>query len=308
VKVAALAGGVGGAKLLVGLDRALRQPDDELTAIVNTGDDAVIYGVHVSPDVDIVTYWLAGVADFQRGWGLAGDTFTIVEALARLGRDTWFRLGDRDFATCLFRTERLRAGVSLSSVTDEIRRALRVDTRIIPATDDPVQTRVVTADGRTLEFQEYFVKEHFEPEVSDVFFSGAEDAKPAPGTLDAITAADVVVVCPSNPIVSIGPILALPGMRDALRRHPNAVGVTPIVRGQALKGPAASLLTGMVGESSASAVARMYADFVDTFVVDLTDPEEVERLSDVPVTAVSGDTVMTDHERAEALASWLLAL
>jgi LPPG:FO 2-phospho-L-lactate transferase len=308
VKVAALAGGVGGAKLLVGLSRALGGADDELAAIVNIGDDAVIYGVHVSPDVDIVTYWLAGIADFDRGWGIAGDTFNVVEALAELGRETWFRLGDRDFATCLFRTERMRGGASLSAVTDEIRRALGVEARVLPATDDTVRTNVITTDGRTLEFQEYFVKERFEPEVTEVLFAGAADAKPAPGILDTIASADTVVVCPSNPVVSVGPMLALPGIRDALRVHPKVVAVTPIVRGRALKGPADRLLASTVGDSSASAVARMYADFLDTFVVDATDAEETERVSDLGVNAVTRDTLMTDHGRAEALARSLLEL
>jgi LPPG:FO 2-phospho-L-lactate transferase len=308
VKVAALAGGVGGAKLLVGLSRALGGPHDELAAIVNTGDDAVIYGVHISPDVDIVTYWLAGIADFDRGWGIAGDTFNVVEALAELGRETWFRLGDRDFATCLFRTERMREGASLSAITDEIRRTLGVEARVLPATDDTVRTNVITADGRTLEFQEYFVKDRFEPEVTEVLFAGAADAKPAPGILDTIASADKVVVCPSNPVVSVGPMLALPGIRDALRVHPKVVAVTPIVRGSALRGPADRLLASTVGDSSASAVARMYADFLDTFVVDATDAEETERVSDLGVNAVARDTVMTDHGRAEALARSLLEL
>src|SRR5687768_5182993 len=162
MKVAALAGGVGGSKLLVGLQRAL--PDGALTAVVNTGDDAVIYDVHVSPDVDIVTYWLAGIADVERGWGLAGDTFEVVDSLARLGVDAWLRLGDRDLATCMHRTSLLRQGLALSTITDELRRALEVPTQVIPMSDDPVATRIDTADGRTLEFQEYFVKERCEPE------------------------------------------------------------------------------------------------------------------------------------------------
>ncbi|HEX2241555.1 MAG TPA: 2-phospho-L-lactate transferase CofD family protein, partial [Actinomycetota bacterium] len=213
MRVAALAGGVGGAKLLVGLDTAL--PRGQLTAIVNTGDDATIYGVHVSPDVDIVTYWLAGLADTQRGWGLKNDTFNLIEGLARLGHDTWFRLGDRDFATCLHRTQLLRAGATLTSVTDEIRRALDVRAVVLPMSDDRAPTLLETRDGRILEFQQYFVKEKTEPEIAAVRLP--QDAKPAPGVLDAIVNADVVVLCPSNPFVSIAPILALPGVRAALR-------------------------------------------------------------------------------------------
>src|SRR5688572_17547323 len=181
--VTALAVGVGGAKLMVGLQR-VAGPD--LTSIVNTGDDTVIYGVHVSPDVDIVTYWLAGIADRRRGWGISGDTFTVIEALRRLGRDTWFSLGDRDFATCLHRTERIAAGAGLTEVTNEIARLLGVEATVIPMTDDPVATRIVTEDGRTLEFQEYFVRERCMPEVREVRFAGISDASPAPGVLARI--------------------------------------------------------------------------------------------------------------------------
>jgi LPPG:FO 2-phospho-L-lactate transferase len=201
VKVTALAGGVGGAKLMIGLDRAV--PPEDLTAIINTGDDAVIYGVHVSPDVDIVTYWLAGLADVQRGWGIKDDTFSIVAALKALGQEAWFQLGDRDFATCLVRTARLRAGASLTTITDEIRRHLNVRPRILPMSDDPVRTSFVTTDDRRLEFQEYFVKEQHRPDIAEVILNGIDDAKPAPGVLDAINEADLIVVCPSNPIISI---------------------------------------------------------------------------------------------------------
>ncbi|MEA2498590.1 MAG: 2-phospho-L-lactate transferase, partial [Actinomycetota bacterium] len=199
MKVTALAGGVGGAKLLVGLELAA---GSELTAIVNTGDDAEIYGVHVSPDVDIVTYWLAGLADTERGWGLEGDTFLVVDGLASLGYDSWFRLGDRDFATCIYRTERMRAGATLSDATREIALALGVRPTVLPMTNDPVATVIDTTDGRTLEFQEYFVKERQMPEVKEVRITGASEASPAPGVLDSIRSADKVVLCPSNPIVS----------------------------------------------------------------------------------------------------------
>lgn len=304
MNVAALAGGVGGAKLLVGLQRALAP--GHLTAIVNTGDDAVVYGVHVSPDVDIVTYWLAGVADTERGWGLRGDTFSFVGGLRALGVDAWFGLGDRDLATCLYRTERLRAGASLSAVADEVRRALGVAARVLPATDDPVRTTVVTADGRTLEFQEYFVRERHEPDVARVVVAGLDDAKPAPGVLDALAAADVVVVCPSNPLLSIAPVVGLPGVRDALRAHARVVAVTPIVRGAALKGPADRLLRTTGADPSASGVAALYADFADEFVVDASDGDEIARVEALGLRARTLDTLMTDHDRAEALARALL--
>lgn len=302
MKVTALAGGVGGAKLLVGLDRT----GAELTAIVNTGDDAEIYGVHVAPDVDIVTYWLAGLADIERGWGIRGDTFTVVESLGRLGAETWFRLGDHDFATCLFRTERLVTGHTLSHITDEIRRALGVKARLIPMSDQPVRTRLDTAKGETLDFQEYFVKLRQEPDITAVRFAGIADAKPAPGVIEAIRGADTVIVCPSNPIVSIGPILALPDVRDALREHPRVVAVSPLIRGKALKGPADKMMKATGATASASGVAALYQDFVDTFVVDETDDVEAALVEALGIRSLVADTVMTDHDASERLARTLL--
>ncbi|HEX2234788.1 MAG TPA: 2-phospho-L-lactate transferase [Actinomycetota bacterium] len=306
VRVTALAGGVGGAKLLVGLQRVL--PPGSLTAIVNTGDDATIYGIHVSPDVDIVTYWLAGIADTERGWGIAGDTFAMLEARARLGGDAWFRLGDRDLATCLYRTERLRAGETLSSVTDRIRRALGVSTPIVPMSDDAVRTLVECADGRVLGFQDYFVKEATEPEVVAVAFDGAARAAPAPDALDAIARAGRIVLCPSNPVLSIGPILELPGIRDALRAHPDVVAVTPIVAGRALKGPADRLLRALHGDSSAAAVARLYADFCDTFVVDVEDSAQERAVTAAGPRAAALNTIMGDRDASARLAAQLVAL
>ena len=306
-KVTALAGGVGGAKLLIGLDRAL--PADDLTAIINTGDDAVMYGVHVSPDIDIVSYWLAGMADLDRGWGIKDDTFSLVDALRKLGQDAWFMLGDRDFATCLLRTIRMKAGASLTEVTDELRRHLKVRPRLLPMSDDRVPTSFVTTDGRALEFQEYFVKERHEPDIAEVILNGIEDASPAPGVLEAISSADIVVVCPSNPIVSIGPIISIPGVRDALRSHPKVVAVSPIVRGAALKGPADRLLESVGAEVSAAGVAGMYSDFVDTFVFDRVDEShhaEVEERAGGP--AVALDTIMDNTSASEQLARGILSL
>lgn len=307
MKVTALAGGVGGAKLMIGLDRVV--PSDDLTAIINTGDDAVIYGVHVSPDIDIVTYWLAGMADTDRGWGIRDDTFTIVDALESLGEDTWFQLGDRDFATCLIRTARLAAGASLTTVTDEIRRHLRVGPALLPMSDDPVRTSFLTTDGRSLEFQEYFVKERHQPDIAEIAFNGIDGAKPSPDVIDAIADADLVVLCPSNPIVSIGPILALTGVREALREHPRVVAVSPIVRGAALKGPADRLLRAVGAEVSAAGVARMYSDFVDTFVFDRSDEAHHAEIQDKSgVHAIAFDTIMTTVAASERLARGILSL
>lgn len=303
MRVAALAGGVGGAKLLVGLQRAGGR---DLTAIVNTADDDEIYGVYVSPDVDIVTYWLAGIADTERGWGIEGDTFTVVDALAKTGAEAWFRLGDRDLATCLYRTERMRAGESLSAVTQEIGAALGVAASVLPMSDDPIRTRVTTREGEVLSFQEYFVREKTAPQVTDVELAGIEGAKPATGVVEAIRDADAVVVCPSNPILSVGPILSLPGIRDALREHHRVIAVSPIVKGAALKGPAARLLSSLGWEASASGVARLYADFCDTFVVDASDRSEAEPVAALGIRPLVLDTIMTDHDASESLAQALI--
>ncbi len=304
--ITALAGGVGGSKLLVGLQNAL--VPGELTAVVNTADDATMYGVHVSPDVDIVTYWLCGLADTERGWGLRDDTFNVVAGFARLGQEVWFSLGDADLATCLFRTQRMADGVSLSAVTDEVRRALGVETRIMPMSDDAVRTRVVTEDGRTLEFQEYFVKEHQEPAVKEVRFAGIGDAKPAPGVIEAIRDADRVILCPSNPVVSLGPILMLSGVRDALREHNDVIAVSPIVRGRAVKGPADKMLHVLGAEVSASGVAGLYRDFCTTFVVDETDIEEAALIEQLGMKTVALDTIMRDLPASDRLARSLLEL
>ena len=304
--VTALAGGVGGSKLLIGLQDALAPT--ELTAIVNTADDTSMYGVYVSPDVDIVTYWLSGLADTSRGWGLKDDTFNLVQGLGRLGTENWFSLGDADFATCLFRTNRLAAGATLSAVTDEIRRALGIRTKILPMSDDPVQTRIVTEDGRTLEFQEYFVKERQEPAVREVRFAGIGDAKPAPGVIDAIADAERVVLCPSNPVVSLAPILTLSGVRDALKEHPDVVAVSPIIGGRAVKGPADKMLPTVGAEVSATGVARLYADFCNTFVVDENDADQVAPIEELGMRALATETLMVDTQRSLGLAKKLLTL
>ncbi|MGH2807344.1 MAG: 2-phospho-L-lactate transferase [Actinomycetota bacterium] len=307
MKITCLAGGTGGPKLLVGLARIVEGED--LTAIVNTADDDVIYDVYVSPDVDIVTYWLAGIGDMERGWGLRGDTFNMVEGLRALDVDAWFSLGDRDFATCLFRTARMSEGATLSSVTDEIRRRLGVAAKVIPMSDDRVRTMIATGDGRTLEFQEYFVKERQEPDVSIVTLDGIHDAKPAPGVIEAIEGADRVLISPSNPLVSTGPILSVRGVREALVAHPDVVAISPIIRGAALKGPADVMLRSIGVQSSASGVASLYSDFCDTFVIDATeDAHELDAVKAQGVAAVATDTIMRDADASERIARTLLEL
>ncbi len=303
--ITALAGGVGAARLLRGLVRVVAPTD--VTAVVNTGDDTDLHGLHISPDLDTVTYTLAGLNDDERGWGLAGETWEVMDGLARLGGETWFRLGDHDLATHLYRTQRLADGASLSQVTSEITAALGVTTSLVPMSDDPVRTRLMLAGGPEVSFQEYFVARRHAVAVESVRFVGAEAAVPAPGVLGAIAGAEVVVVCPSNPIVSIGPVLAVPGLADALaaRRH-HVVAVSPIIAGAALKGPADRLLSELGHEATVVGVARLYAGFVGTLVIDGADSASADAVEACGVRCVVAPTVMHTPEHAAQLASLLL--
>ena len=269
--IVALAGGVGGAKMAQGLQGAL--PPGDLTVVVNTADDFELYGLWISPDLDTVMYTLAGIADPVNGWGVAGDTRKTLESIARYGEEPWFLLGDQDFATHILRTERLRAGTPLSMVTTQLSGALGIPSRVVPMTDDRVATLVDTPAG-TLEFQDYFVGRRQSDDVLGVTFAGIERARAHPDALAAIREADAVVIAPSNPIVSVAPILATPGLRDALAVSPAPiVAVSPIVGGHALKGPAAQMLATLDHEVSALGVARLYADVIDGLVIDEVDGE-----------------------------------
>lgn len=301
----ALAGGVGAARFLRGLVRVV--PPEDVVVVVNTADDDVFHGLHVSPDLDSVTYTLAGAHDRARGWGLAGETFACVDALGRYGVANWFRLGDRDLATHLFRTARLREGASLSQVTAEIAAAWGVRSRLVPMTDDRVATRITVRgpDGTPVELamQEWFVRERAAPAVLAVRFDGAAAARPAPGVLDALARASTVLVCPSNPVISIAPILAVPGVREALRdRRDRVVGVSPIVAGAPVRGPADRLMGPLGIEVSCVGVARDYADFCATLVIDAGDADRAGEVEAAGVHAVVADTVMTDARVAAALA------
>ncbi len=306
----ALAGGVGAARFLRGLVRAV--PPAEVTAIVNTGDDAEFYGVHVAPDCDIVTYTLAGRIDRTRGFGLEGDTHILVDSLERLGHEAWFRLGDRDFANCLHRTLRLRDGAGLAEVADELRRRFRVETRILPMSEDPCPTYVDLEDGRRLHFEEYLIREGSPDSVTGVDLTAAERARPAPGVLDALAGARAVLVCPSNPVVSIGPILAVPGVLDALRERHAAgrpiVAVSPIVGGQPIKGPAAQLLRGVGCEVSARGVARHYREWIHGIVIDERDAEQAPEIEALGLGVRVVDTIMRDAGAAEGVARAALEL
>ncbi len=290
--IVALAGGTGAAKLLRGLARATDPA--RLLVVGNTGDDLEWWGLHVSPDLDSVAYALAGLLDPGRGWGIRGDTFECLGAMQRYGRETWFRLGDRDLATHLHRTVLLREGAPLSLVTRRVAEALGVRARIVPMSDDPVRTVLRTPTG-WLTLEEFFVRERCTPPVREVAYRGAETARPAPGILDALARAEAVVVCCSNPVTSIGPILAVPGIRAALEASPApVVAVSPIVGGRAVSGPAAQLLAACGVEASAAGVARLYEPWLDALVLDRIDAALAPALARRGVRPVIADALMPD--------------
>ena len=302
--ITALAGGVGAARFLTGLLKLVNQKD--LSVIVNTGDDIELFGLHISPDVDIVTYTLAGIVDEENGWGIKGDTFHCLEALRKFKGETWFNLGDRDLATHIFRTNLLKNGVKLSEVTARVSRLLGLEVTVLPMTDDRFETRVLIEEG-LVHFEEYFVKRGGKDEVLGVEFLGADRAKPAAGVLEAIREAEKVIVCPSNPIVSIGTILAVNGVRDALR-HSDAkkVAVSPIIAGAPVKGPADKLMHGLGFEVSAFSVAELYSDFLDAFVLDVADSEEKRRIEKLGIEVEVTNTIMKSLKDKVELARTVL--
>jgi LPPG:FO 2-phospho-L-lactate transferase len=305
-RVVALAGGVGGAKLADGLQAHLGA---DLTVIVNTGDDCERHGLLVMPDHDTVLYNLAGIEQAELGWGIEGDTHAAMDQLGRLGEDTWFALGDRDLALHIARTARLRAGGRLTEVCLGLQRALGVGPRILPMADEPVRTEVETDDG-WLEFQEYFVHRRQMPVVRGIRFRGIETASATDEVTTALAAAELIVICPSNPIVSVGPILAVPGMRAAVAaaraRNVPVVAVSPIVAGRALRGPADRMLASLGHEATALGVARLYADLADVFVLDRLDAELAAKVAALGSRAVVLDTVMTGDDGRQRLAGELL--
>ena len=304
MRVVALAGGTGAAKLLRGL--AASVPQRDLTVIGNTGDDTEIWGLHVSPDLDTVTYALAGILDVERGWGLADETFHCLSAMAAYGADTWFNLGDRDLATHLTRTRALREGQSLSMVTARLAARAGVGARVLPMSDDPIRTMIRTPGGR-LTFQEYFVREKALVEVVGVDYEGAAAATPAAGVVDAIRTTDLVVVCPSNPVTSVGPILAVPGIADALRETTApVVGVSPIVGGAAVSGPAAALMRARGLPISPLGVAAAYAPWLRRLLIDPSDRACAPDLERLGVAADVADIVMKSRAHETALARHVL--
>ncbi|MGH9702074.1 MAG: 2-phospho-L-lactate transferase, partial [Candidatus Acidiferrales bacterium] len=290
MRVVALAGGVGASKLLLGLARAMNPRN--LTAIVNTGDDLSLHGLEISPDLDIVTYTLAGVVNPETGWGFDRETFHLLERLAVYGGPRWFNLGDRDLATHIYRTQQLRNGKTLSQLADAIRKALGVQTRILPMSDQPVRTMIGTRRG-WLQFQEYLVKLRAKPVVREIRFQGIAKARPAPGVMEALESADRIVICPSNPVISIGPILAVRGVRELLReRRESVVAVCPIVGGKSLKGPSDRMMKQLGMEVSSGGVARLYQDICGTFVIDRVDGAEAPCIQANGMRVLRGRTVM----------------
>jgi len=282
-------------------------PPTETTAVVNTGDDTVLHGLYISPDLDTVTYTLAGLNDEERGWGLSSETWTVMEALERLEGETWFSLGDRDLATHMYRTQRLAHQASLSVITAEIARALGVETRILPMSDDPVRTLLKLVDGPEVSFQDYFVRRRHDVAVESVRFEGASQAEPGPGVIDAIEQAETVVICPSNPVVSIGPILAMKQVATALSaRRADVVAVSPIIAGAALKGPADRLLAELGHGSSVVGVARLYQSVAATIVVDEADADLAADVEALGTRCVVAPAIMHSPEDAADLARVVL--
>jgi len=304
-KITALAGGVGAAKFLRGL-AALVAPE-LLTVIVNTGDDRSFFGLHVCPDLDIVTYTLAGRVREDTGWGLAGDTFRTLSALGRFGGDLWFALGDEDLATHIHRTERLKAGESLTRVTSEIAAAFGVEVRILPMSDDPAPTRIRRRDGHVTDFEEYLVRDGAPDDIAAVDLSSAASARPAPGVIEALREADLLLICPSNPVVSIGTIRAMPAVEAELRTRRDAIAISPILGGRPVKGPADRLLRAWGIEVSALGVAQVYREILSGLVIDRADAALIEPIESLGIATCCVPTLMKDPATASTLARDVLA-
>jgi LPPG:FO 2-phospho-L-lactate transferase len=303
--IVVLTGGTGGAKFVQGLEQVV--PGPQITTVVNTGDDLVWWGLHVSPDIDSITYAMAGLLSAHRGWGVEGDTFRCLEVIGRLGAPTWFQLGDRDLAVHLVRTQLLAQGRTLTEATEIITGRLGIASRVLPMTDAAVETRVMTPTGE-LSFQEYFVRERWQTEATGVKFLGAETALPAGGVLEAIHTADAVLIAPSNPITSIGPILAVPGIREELHETQAAVvAVSPIVGGAAVSGPAGKLMQSQGLPVSVEGVARAYAGFLDALIIDERDSCETPAIQSLGIAVSATKTIMQSSSDKEGLARAALA-
>ncbi|MEM3506516.1 MAG: 2-phospho-L-lactate transferase [Candidatus Bathyarchaeia archaeon] len=292
MKLVALAGGVGASRFLEGLIRVV--PEEDITVIVNTGDDIELHGLHISPDIDIVIYTLAGIVDEEKGWGIKGDTFHCLEMLGKYGYETWFKLGDKDLATHIYRTQLLRSGYKLSEITKKLCESLGLKLKILPMTNDKFETKILTDKGK-MHFQEYLVKRGAEDKVLGVYFEGSEKAKPTPSIIDSLLNSDAIIVCPSNPIVSIGTILSIKGIKEALNKtKAKKIGISPIVGGSPIKGPADKLMKGLGIEVSAYGVATLYKDFLDAFIIDELDKSEAQKIESLGIQVKITNTIMKD--------------
>jgi LPPG:FO 2-phospho-L-lactate transferase len=306
VSIAVVAGGVGAARMLGGLVQVV--DPSSITAIVNTGDDLELHGLHISPDLDTITYTLADAVNPETGWGLVGETWQAMDALARYGGVTWFNLGDRDLATHLFRTQRLRDGLTLTEVEAEITAAWGLDLRLLPMSDDPVRTMITVVDEGEIGFQDYFVRRQHDVEATAIRFAGAEAARPTPAVLDAFAEAEKVVIAPSNPLVSIAPVLSVPGLREAVvARRTDCVAVSPIIAGATVKGPADRLLRELGHDQSVVGVARLYAPLASKLVIDEADADLADAVTAEGIEAVVAPTMMYGPPEAKALAEVVLS-
>lgn len=303
--ITALGGGVGAAKFLKGLYPLIRS--EELTVVVNTGDDIDIYGVRVSPDIDTIVYRLSDRIDTKKGWGIKGDTYNCLEMLSSMGVETWFRLGDRDFAVQFFKSALRGKGLTETDITGELCARFDLDNiNIMPMSDQRVETWIETED-ETLHFQEYYIRSKMEPAVRGVIFKGADSAEPAPGVAEAILESEIIIICPSNPIISIGPIIEIAGIRDALiRTNAHIVAISPLIGGRPLKGPADRLMKGLGMEVSSTQIARIYSDFLDTMVIHETDSGEKDSIKNAGISTLVTDTLMTDDRKSERLSRTVL--
>ena len=304
--VAVVAGGVGAARMLGGLVQVVDPAT--ITAVVNTGDDVELHGLHISPDIDTITYTLAGAVNPETGWGLVGETWQAMEALGRYGGVTWFNLGDRDLGTHLYRTQRLREGATLTEVTGEIVAAWDLGLTLVPMSDDPVRTMITVVDEGEIGFQDYFVRRHHDVEATAIRFAGVEDADPSPAALAALADAERVIIAPSNPLVSIAPVLAVPGLRAAVEaRRGDCVAVSPIIAGTTVKGPADRLLTELGHDASVVGVARLYAPLAAALVIDEADADLADAVTAEGIEAIVAPTMMHGPPEAAALARVVLA-
>ncbi len=305
-KIVVLSGGVGAAKLLNGLQKVVDPKD--ITAIVNVADDTQLHGLHISPDLDTIAYTLAGEIDPKKGWGLKNESWNAIEMISRYGGVDWFQLGDRDLGTHMYRTHRILQGNSLTAVTQEIATSLKVGIRILPVSDNPISTFVSTATLGEIEFQEYFVRHQHNVEIEDVSFKGIKEAEPGPNVIDEIMSASAIIIAPSNPIVSIGPILGVPGISEALQiQKASTVAVSGIINGKALKGPADRMLLELGHEVSPTGVARIYQNVASKFVLDNADAQYTTDIEKLGFTCLATDTVIPSQKKSARLCSTILS-